>query len=463
MSAINPSVNPSTDALPTGEAFEQHLGKRQARGRRWASFFSLTTVVALVALVALFGNIINQAFGYVVVRFEVDPTTLAPDGDLASLSNQELATILQSNRNLAVYIRDLFSAVPEAEFSNAPLSRVLAGRTYDPALADATFGNVEGATRVTPEQAATILADNASTTQLVDLVRLNVVREQNEREWGLIDSLFNRAEIERIYEEEYGGKLSTDTDLYFRAWLSLDFILSPQSSEAEIAGIRTAIFGTLWTMAITVVLSFTIGVSAAIYLEEYSRGGWLDRFIETNVRNLAGVPSIIYGLLGLAVFVRTLEAITQGRTIISAALTMSLLILPVIIINAQEALRAVPPSLREASFGLGATRWQTIWSTVLPTAMPGILTGTILAMSRAIGETAPLIIIGASTTIFLDPSSPLDKFTVLPIQVYQWTSRPQDEFRSIAAAGIIVLLVLLITLNATAIILRQRIRKGLQA
>jgi phosphate transport system permease protein len=178
------------------------------------------------------------------------------------------------------------------------------------------------------------------------------------------------------------------------------------------------------------------------------------------------VPSIIYGRLGLAVFVRALEGLTSGamfgvedsngRTILSASLTLALLILPIIIINAQEAVRAVPSSLREASYGLGATQWQTIWRSVLPASIPGILTGTILAISRAVGETAPLIVVGASTFIVLDPESPFSKFTALPIQIFQWTSRPQDQFRDIAAAAILILLVLMLSLNATAIFLRNR-------
>jgi len=206
-----------------------------------------------------------------------------------------------------------------------------------------------------------------------------------------------------------------------------------------------------------------------VYLQEYATDSWINRLIQTNINNLAGVPSIIYGMLGLTVFVRLLSFLTSGvifnypgadpnngRTILSAGLTMSLLILPVIIINGQEAIKAVPNSLREASFGVGATKWQTVWSHVLPNAIPGILTGTILAMSRAFGETAPLIIVGAATYITFDPNSIFSKFTALPIQIYQWTSRPQDEFRNIAAAAIIVLLVILLALNTIAILLRNR-------
>jgi phosphate transport system permease protein len=242
-----------------------------------------------------------------------------------------------------------------------------------------------------------------------------------------------------------------------------------QSSSPLVAGIRTAILGSSWTILITILVAFPIGIGAAIYLEEYAGDHWLNRLFQTNINNLAGVPSIIYGMLGLAIFVRTLQAITSGavfglvdpttsngRTILSASLTLTLLVLPLIIINAQEAIRAVPRSLREASYGLGGTKWQTVWYHVLPNAIPGILTGTILAISRAIGETAPLVVIGAATYITFDPDGPFSKFTTLPIQIYQWTSRPQDEYRHIAAAAIIVLLVMLLSLNAVAVLLRNR-------
>ena len=244
--------------------------------------------------------------------------------------------------------------------------------------------------------------------------------------------------------------------------------MNSQSSFPEFAGVRTAVVGTLWIMVLTMSIAFPLGIGSAIYLEEYAHNGtWLERIIETNIRNLAGVPSIIYGMLGLAIFVRALEQVTSGafigiagangRTIVSASATMALLILPVIIIASQEAIRAVPLSIREASYGLGATRWQTIWRQVLPAAMPGILTGAILSVSRAIGETAPLIVVGASAVIFVDPASPFSKFTALPIQIWQWTARPQDEFRNIAAAAIIVLLGLLIVLNSAAILLRHKL------
>jgi phosphate transport system permease protein len=242
-------------------------------------------------------------------------------------------------------------------------------------------------------------------------------------------------------------------------WLSRTFFTRPPSRIPARAGILPALAGTVWLMSLVALISFPLGVAAAVYLEEYARKGWLQTIIQTNIANLAGVPSIVYGILGLAVFVRWMGGLTGGRSVLSGALTISLLILPVLIIAAQEAIRAVPNSIREASYGLGATKWQTVRHHVLPNALPGILTGTILALSRAIGETAPLIMIGALTFIAFTPEGPRDAFTVLPIQIFNWVSRPQDDFRHLAAAAIIVLLVLLLSMNALAIWLRNRYQK----
>jgi phosphate transport system permease protein len=242
-------------------------------------------------------------------------------------------------------------------------------------------------------------------------------------------------------------------------WLSRTFFTRPPSRIPTRAGILPALAGTVWLMSLVALISFPLGVAAAVYLEEYARKGWLQTIIQTNIANLAGVPSIVYGILGLAVFVRWMGGLTGGRSVLSGALTISLLILPVLIIAAQEAIRAVPNSMREASYGLGATKWQTVRHHVLPNALPGILTGTILALSRAIGETAPLIMIGALTFIAFTPEGPRDAFTVLPIQIFNWVSRPQDDSRHLAAAAIIVLLVLLLSMNALAIWLRNRYQK----
>jgi phosphate transport system permease protein len=305
--------------------------------------------------------------------------------------------------------------------------------------------------------------------EMVQLIRADVVRPQIKGTWNALESVLRRDEILAEAAVRY-----PTAEVYFKSWLTRQFILSPQSSFPEIAGIRTAILGTIWVVGIAILFSFPLGVGAAVYLEEYAdKTSRLNQIIQTNINNLAGVPSIIYGLLGLAVFVRVLEPITSGyifgvvdsgttangRTILSAGLTLGLLGLPVIIISAQEAIRAVPSSLRQASYGLGATKWETVRSHVLPNAIGGILTGVILSTSRIIGETAPLVVIGASTFITTDPTGPFSKFTVLPVQIYQWTARPQDAYRDIAAATIIMLLLLLFMLNAVAIYLRNRYSK----
>jgi len=238
--------------------------------------------------------------------------------------------------------------------------------------------------------------------------------------------------------------------------LTPEFLSSFPSRRPEEAGIKAALWGSLWMIALTAVLAFPLGVGAAIYLEEYASRGWVNRLIEVNIANLAGVPSIVYGLLGLEVFVR---ALALGRSVLAGAATMALLVLPIVIIAAREAIRAVPKSLREASYALGATRWQTTRHHVLPSAMAGILTGTILALSRAIGETAPLIMIGALTFIAFVPEGVLDPFTALPIQIFNWVSRPQAGFHANAAAGILVLLAVLLAMNATAIVLRNRFQR----
>ncbi|MCL1471718.1 phosphate ABC transporter permease PstA [Argonema antarcticum] len=246
--------------------------------------------------------------------------------------------------------------------------------------------------------------------------------------------------------------------------LDWSFITSYPSRRAASAGILSPLVGSIWILVVTALIAFPLGVGAGIYLEEYSNDNWFTRLVEINIANLAAVPSIIYGLLGLQVFVRWFQPITNGRSILSGALTLALLILPIIIIGTREALRTVPSSLRQAGFALGATRWQVIREHVFPLALPGILTGTILALSRAIGETAPLIVIGALTFItFLPSISPQglqSPFTVLPIQIYDWVSRPQVEFHNNAASGIIVLMLLLLVMNATAIFLRNKFQKS---
>ena len=408
--------------LPAAD-FDQNLSRRRRSGRIWRLIFQVSTIVGIVVLTALLYNILNQSFGLAAVEYAMPPESLAVEGvPLEELSGEALQVILRANASAGL-VRALESEKPLAE------------RSRD---------------------------------ELYELVMDRVAKPQVAKTWSLVDSLLHRRDIEREAAEKYPA-----ARLQSFSWINRSFIERPQAADPLRAGVRTALLGSLWTVGITVLFAFPVGVGAAIYLEEYAGDSRLNRLIQTNINNLAGVPSIIYGMLGLAIFVRALEPFTSGallgyvedptqangRTILSAGLTLGLLVLPLIIINAQEAIRAVPHSLRRASYGLGATRWQTVWSHVLPNAIPGILTGTILAISRAIGETAPLVVVGASTYITFDPDSPFSKFTALPIQIYQWTARPQAEFRNLAAAAILVLLALLLTMNVSAILLRNRYRR----
>jgi phosphate transport system permease protein len=234
-----------------------------------------------------------------------------------------------------------------------------------------------------------------------------------------------------------------------------NFLNNAASFRPEKAGIYPAIMGTLWLMVLTAFFIVPVGVAAAIYLEEYAdRTRWWNRMVEVNIQNLAAVPSIVYGILGLAYIVRS--PLELGRVVLAGSLTLGLLVLPVVIIAAREAIRAVPPSIKEGSLALGATQWQTIWRQTLPSSIPGIATGVILALSRAIGETAPLIVVGAATYVAFAPSGPMDSFTALPIQIFNWISQPQPEFKILAAAAIIVLMTMLLAMNSIAVYLRNR-------
>ena len=237
-------------------------------------------------------------------------------------------------------------------------------------------------------------------------------------------------------------------------WLDMQFINDFPSRFPKKAGINSALFGTLWLIGFTALFSVPIGIGAGIYLEEFGNKNYFSRFVDLNISNLAGVPSIVYGMLGMVIFVRWFGL---GESVLAGALTMSLLILPIIIIATREALRAVSGTIRQAAFALWATRWQTVYAHVLPQAFPGILTGIILALSRAIGETAPLIMIGALTYVAFVPEGPMDEFTALPIQIFNWASRPQKEFHELAAAGILVLLFVLLLMNSIAVIIRYRL------
>ncbi|MBZ0309887.1 MAG: phosphate ABC transporter permease PstA [Anaerolineae bacterium] len=349
-----------------------------------------------------------------------------------------------------------------AALNQQPLKQVLDSDLYPHELADLPFKDLELV------QIVSILQNGLSREGLQRAVIDEVVQPVVVDSWTLNEALLNRSDINRQSAEKH-----PNAEISWKVWLNFDFLTTPMHSRPELSGLRTAIMGSLWMMLVTVTFAFPIGIGAALYLEEYAADNWFNRMIQLNITNLAGVPSIIYGILGLAVFVRFMDEVTSGkifglvdneatvsgRTILSAGLTMGLLILPIIIISAQEAIKAVPPSLKEASYGMGATKLQMIRTVILPNALPGILTGTILAISRAFGETAPLVVVGSITRITVDPEGPFSRFTAIPIQIYSWTSQPQDEFRSIAAAAILVLLVILLSFNASAIFLRNRFSK----
>lgn len=410
-------MNQNHDHFPEGESFRQSVSKRYRTASIWRWLFFSALVIAILSLVALLYNVVDGAFGYVAFEYKNDPTEFTSK-PLDDLSKQELLDILKAELSSGAY----------KKLDNEKLM---------------------------PER---------SRADLYTLFLERLIGIDTKETWSMTDSIFNSAEIKAEVAEKY-----PEAQLEFRSWLTPVFLNTPMSSKAEFAGVRTAILGSLWMVGIAILFALPIGTGAAIYLQEYADKNFINRIIQTNINNLAGVPSIVYGMLGLAIFVRALEPLTSGsmfgvtdangRTILSAGFTMGILVLPLIIINAQEAIKAVPDSLRQAAFGVGATRWQTVWHHVLPNALPGILTGSILAVSRAIGETAPLIIVGASTFISLDPDGPFSKFTALPIQIYQWTTRAQTEFHAIAASAIIVLLVLLLSLNATAVLLRNRVQR----
>jgi len=410
-------MNPNHGHYPEGESFRRSLSGRYRTASIWQALFFSALVIAILSLAALLYNIMDGSFGYVAFEYKNDPTEFTTK-PLDDLNQQELLDILKANLSSGAY-KKLDNEKP---------------------------------------------METRSKAVLYTLVLERLIQIDTKQTWSMTDSVLRSAEIKAEVAEKY-----PQAKLEFRSWLTPVFLTTPMSSKAEFAGVRTAILGSLWMVGIAILFALPIGTGAAIYLQEYATKNFLNRIIQTNINNLAGVPSIVYGMLGLAIFVRALESFTSGsmfgvtdsngRTILSAGLTMGILVLPLVIINAQEAIKAVPDTLRQAAFGVGATRWQTIWHHVLPNALPGILTGSILAVSRAIGETAPLIIVGASTFISIDPDGPFSKFTALPIQIYQWTTRAQSEFHAIAASAIIVLLVLLLTMNAAAILLRNRFQR----
>ena len=428
------------------------MRRRQRRGliAKFALLGAL--MVAVAALVTLIVTILNSSFGLVAVENERSPDQLVtglgyPEGTaLGDLSKEELVALLEAE--ISTNLGRRFER--EQRFFD---NRLVFEDPY--VLNDLCMTD-------DPPPACYLRARSHS--QVEALVVERVVEPTIVGTWSFFSSVFNRDEVEAYATEKYPY-----AELEFRSWLSWDFVVNPQSPEPAIAGIRTALLGSLWVVLITLVFSFPIGVGAAIYLEEYARENRLNAILQTNINNLAGVPSIIYGMLGLAIFVRTLEVITSGSFLGTGRRGYSQR--PDHRFGRPHARPADPADHHHqrpggdpgrsglATAGGNGPGLHQMADGALPrppNALPGILTGTILAVARALGETAPLVVVGASTFITTDPSGPFSKFTVLPIQIYQWTSRPQDEFRNIAAAAILVLLVLLLTLNTAAVILRNK-------
>jgi phosphate transport system permease protein len=448
--------------FPKQEEYLDLLSKRTRRARTVQMVLLLLLTLAVLGLAILLYTIIDDSFGLVAVVNQNEPEDIVAsigydpaEVGLGDLTKDELVGVLQAGINNNVGRR---------------LEREV--RFYDDRL---VFETQEKWDEVcaSADPPAGCTAGARSQGDVLLLVEERIVQPDivavNSLTGSVLDAGAFKDRVEQAFAESperFGDYTFDQVRFQWRAWFSWRFVTAPASATPEIAGIRTAVLGSIWLVIITVGFAVPVGLGAAIYLEEFAKPTRINDFIQTNINNLAGVPSIIYGMLGLAVFVRLFEPFTSGsmfgtgadtgRTVLSAGLTLGLLTLPVVIISAQEAIRAVPPSLRQAGMALGATRWQTVRSQVLPVALPGILTGAILAIARAIGETAPLIIVGAAGFITADPSGPFSKFTALPIQIFQWSSLPQEEFRNLAAAASLALLVMLLVLNAAAVILRNR-------
>ncbi len=443
--------------------------------------FFAALIAGLVALVVLFLNVVSNIGGYVVYRYQIDPLTITPRTPLEELDEATLRQLAQDN-----IPSEVIALLPEYygqtldEMDQETLVTVLYNEVAEPdkltarpleSLTDAELVNLIEQS-LTTARFAQLNAERPFTdysrAELLEFIEVEILGEAVAESWTLFESLFNREAILQEIARDYPGQ-----NWEFRWWLTPEFILSALSSRAETSGLRPALIGSVLILLTTLLFAVPIGVSAGVYLEEFAPNNRLTNLIQANIYNLSGVPSIVYGMLGLAVFVNALSSITtgaafgnpnpppNGRTILSAGLTMALLILPLIIINTQEAIRAVPQSLRDAALALGATKLQTVWYHVMPVALPGILTGVILATARAVGETAPLIVVGAAAFLTSDPSGPFSTFTVLPIQIFKWTADPIPTFRYIAAAAIVVLLTVVLLFNMTAIILRNRLRKQL--
>ena len=472
---------PDSLAQPLEIGADPSVRRRQRVGRIGQFGFFLSLVIALIALVVLLLDVTSRIGGMVVYGFRIDPLTVVPSIPLEELSQEELLNLAKDNipperlaelpEELGANLEDLsVDDLLNVIYAEVPNVDVLTARPLD-ALSNPELLEIL-AQNLTTQRYEALDAEQPlearSRENLIELIEQEVLLESVVKSWPLLPSLFNRAAIEEEIKISY-----PDAEYGFRWWLTPQFIFGDLTTRAETSGLRPAIIGSVLMIVITILFAVPVGIATGVYLEEFAGKTRFSTLIQTNIYNLSGVPSIIYGMLGVAIFVRALSDFTSGaafgapdpppngRTIISGALTMGLLILPLVIINTQEAIRAVPQGLRDGSLALGATKWQTVWNHILPFAFPSILTGIILGISRALGETAPLIVVGAAAFVTTDPSGLFSTFTVLPMQIYTWAKLPFDTFRNISAAAIVVLLVIVLSFNLTAIILRNRLRKSL--
>jgi len=456
-----------SDYFPSEDEYRGLLNKRTRRARGIHMLLLLLLTTAVLGLAILLYTIVDDSFGLVAVVNQNEPEDVLagygydPDVTvLSDLNTEQLVEVLEGTVSSGVGRR----LEREKRFFEDRL-------VFE---SQETWGEICASSDAPPGCGGGVRGKG----DVLALVEERVIAPDIVAAEGMVASIINPNGFKDSVEADFAANPASYGDYTYdqvrytwRAWFSWKFVTTPASDKPELAGVRTAVLGSIWLVVITVLFAVPVGVGAAIYLEEFAKPTRINDLIQTNINNLAGVPSIVYGMLGLAILVRLLEPITSGslfgagapngRTILSAGLTLGLLTLPVVIISSQEAIRAVPNSLRNAGLGLGATKWQTVRSQVLPVAVPGILTGTILAVARAIGETAPLILVGAASFITVSPNGPFSQFTALPIQIFQWTSFPQEEWRHLAAAASLVLLVLLLTLNAVAVILRNRYSRRL--
>ena len=420
MSAIREAAEKINDygTIPEGEGLIKNVEGRQTKASIWKNVFFFATIFGLFVLATLLYTIVDDAFGLIAVQVAIEEKTIAaPFGktELEELTQEEMAKVLTDATGSSGALRRMNREMPFAERDQA---------------------------------------------ELEDIIRVEILKEEVVQSFAFTDSLFNRATIEAEVAEKFPR-----AELLWHSWISWDFLTTPMNSTPALAGIRTGILGTLWVTIIAMLFAIPLGVGAAIYLEEYAtdtKNPLLIRFnslVQTNINNLAGVPSIIFGLFGLALFV---QALNLGTSLMSAGLTLGLLTLPYMITTAEEALKTVPRSMREGTMALGATQFETIRDIVLPAATPGIATGVVLSLSRAAGETAPILFTGAAFYITGLPGHPLQEFMALPYHLYTLSTQHHDILgvRPLAYATAAVLILLVFALNLSAIVIRERARRN---